>query len=190
VGEAATRIPVINNVSVIAKATDMQTTFCWNPVIKFNQDGTQDTVYNPVIGYADENAVYTANAVMNPTDTFLWFSGDKILSLIYRENPLTGFKHPQLATFDMQGSQIFESSTSYVFAPKWVKQPKLLPQSNGKAVLYGTTQLMLLTQRFSQPKPFVCLMNSSGNVEKELFTVPAADGVNSPVLKQLFLIEI
>lgn len=190
VGEAATRIPVINNVSVIAKATDMQTTFCWNPVIKFNQDGTQDAVYNPVIGYADENAVYTVNTVMNPTDTLLWFSGDKILSLIYRENPLTGFKHPQLALFDMQGSQVFESSTSYVFAPKWVKQPKLIPQSNGKAVMYGTTQLMLLTQRFSQPKPFVCLMNSSGNVEKELFTVPAADGINSPVLKQLFLIEI
>jgi hypothetical protein len=33
-------------------------------------------------------------------------------------------------------------------------------------------------------------MNSSGIVEKELFMVPAADGINSPVLKQLFLIEI
>lgn len=190
-------IPVINNVPLFNKAQTLNTTYSWNPIIKFNADGTQDLSFKGILpsnywpSIFQQNSDY-ATAPNDPDSWMLFVPGNKINLLSYRSNPATGFVHYQPTQFDQFGTVQLGSLGDWQNAFKWTTLPKLQAQSNGKLVGYGFVQTLLSATPnagLSAPYSAVTRYNGDASPDRVLYRAPIANGNDNPVVSGVFITE-
>jgi hypothetical protein len=190
-------IPVINNVPLFNKAQALNTTYSWNPIVKFDADGTQDTSFKAVLpsnyypSVFQQNSDY-ASAPNDPDSWMLFVPGNKVNLLSYRTNPATGFMHYQPIQFDQFGVAQLGTLAAWQNAFKWTVLPKLQTQTNGDLVGFGFLQTLLSAvpgAGLSAPYSAVVRYNGDATPDRVLYRAPIANGNDNPVVAGVFITE-
>jgi hypothetical protein len=190
-------IPFINNVPLFDKSKPLNTTFSWNPVVKFNADGTQDISFKGTLPSSYYPSIFQQNtdyaaAPNDPSPWMLFVPGNKINLLSYRTNPATGFTHYQPIQFDEMGNVILGTLASWQNAFKWTTLPKLQDQTNGAMVGFGFVQTLLSAvpgAGLSAPYSAVVRYLGDGEPDRVLYRAPIANGNDNPVIAGVFITE-
>lgn len=179
-------VPVVNGERIFSTTIDTFP-FTWNPAARLNEDGSLDKTFKSNLPTFNEGAVSSNVNYLNKPGNYLVENNNSIIEMVFRLNPISFYEHIQPLEFSKIGSLEIFNADYYINQPKWSSFEYLFGQSNGKFLVFGLLQKLLMNGELSAPVSTLIRYNANGSYEKELWRSPGLTENSVLTLSRLFV---
>lgn len=175
----------INDVAIVPEG--ITSTFAWNPILKFQEDGSWNKTFSNLLTNNSDKSIYlTSGSTLRPVDSVLVGDENNITFFTYKSNPITGFDHKQPITFDYAGKLLPLNGIDYQNQFRWVDCKEVFSQYNKQTIAYGTMLLPLTSGGYSEVSSCITRYSHNGSSLSLIFR---NDNVNNKI-KNVIMKEI
>lgn len=180
--------PVINGVPLIDGS--YTTSFGFLPIIKVLDSGVVDMAFDVKQKPYTPKAIYEYDATQAPAigDQYISATGNNVVMLTYRENPITGIKHKYPVLFNYDGSMKKISGDEYYKTFCWSQAKSVESLYNNSLLVFGTYQPRATTGEYLAERSLVASYDAKTQVQGIVYQVQdTANGV--PTIKDVLIYE-
>lgn len=163
--------PVVNNVSVVS-STSNNTTYSWNPILRFHGNGDWDTNFKPVLKTQLDKTIYAQlgpHLACNTLHLNKLVDLDRVVWFTHRTNPATGFNHVQPISFDYRGNLLLDELSKYYHHPKWIVFNHSQAQSNDKILAHGSMQFITTDGEYSDSQYALVIYKPDTSLDRVIY---------------------
>lgn len=178
--------PIVNDVPFVNGLDPIDCSF--NPVFRFNQDGTYNTTFKNILLNNDPDSIVIDGAEFEVNDTVLSDGQSKVAFLTKRINTLTGYTHRSPISFTSLGNVVNIAPSRMSNDIRWITAEKMVPLITGKFLVYGQGHTRLPAGGWSTASSLVALYNESSQLEYVIYK-PTVAGLGNPLIYNLAVNE-
>lgn len=179
-------VPLVNEVPFVSGLDPVDCSF--NPVFKFNQDGTYNTFFKNILLNNDPSSVVIDDVDMKVGDHVLSYGQNRIAFLTRRVNTLTGYTHRAPISFTSIGAIVNIAPSRMSNDIRWISADKVVPLITGKFLVFGQGYTRLPSGGWSTASALVGLYNESSQLEYMVYK-PIVAGLTNPQIYNLAVNE-
>lgn len=178
--------PIVNDVPFVSGLDPIDCSF--NPVFKFNQDGTYSTFFKNLLLNNDPSSVVIDDVTMKVGDSVLSYGENKVAFLTKRVNTLTGYTHRAPVSFTAAGAIVNIAPARLSNDIRWINADRIVPLITGKFLIFGQGYTRLPSGGWSTAGALVGLYNQSSQLEYVVYK-PVVAGLGNPQIYNLAVNE-